>query len=251
MPGLSAKVPRRLQHLEEVCAIGVSVPEPSGSPISVARRRGQADSPSRQDLIRPEPVGNVPGQSGRPYGPGSFRVEASGKIQRVARTAPLWVRAGPADSLAVRVSATNHVSPRCALLEFVRKSGADGLALSMTADRPAGSEALADRAPSTQTITLGRRIAWLSRGSWRRIRARAELKDVRIHDLRHSYASRALALGESLTMIGKLLGHAQVQTTARYAHLARDSIQNAAARITGSIGGNLSSAQGVDDTTRR
>ena len=74
---------------------------------------------------------------------------------------------------------------------------------------------------------------------WRRIRARAELEDVRIHDLRHSYASRALALGESLTMIGKLLGHTQVQTTARYAHLARDSIQNAAARITGSIGGDL------------
>ena len=79
---------------------------------------------------------------------------------------------------------------------------------------------------------------------WRRIRTRAGLKDVRIHDLRHSYASRALALGESLTMIGKLLGHTQVQTTARYAHLARDSIQNAAARITGSIGGNLTSGQG-------
>ena len=81
---------------------------------------------------------------------------------------------------------------------------------------------------------------------WRRIRARAGLEDVRIHDLRHSYASRALALGESLTMIGKLLGHTQVQTTARYAHLARDSIQNAAARITGSIGGNLSSVQGPE-----
>ena len=67
----------------------------------------------------------------------------------------------------------------------------------------------------------------------------AQPLDVRIHDLRHRYASRALALGESLTMIGKLLGHTQVQTTARYAHLARDSIQNAAARITGSIGGNL------------
>ncbi len=74
---------------------------------------------------------------------------------------------------------------------------------------------------------------------WRRIRKRAGLEDVRIHDLRHSYASRALALGESLTMIGKLLGHTQAQTTARYAHLARDSVQNAAARITGSIGSNL------------
>lgn len=83
---------------------------------------------------------------------------------------------------------------------------------------------------------------------WRRIRERADLHDVRIHDLRHSYASRALALGESLTMIGKLLGHTQVQTTARYAHLARDSVQNAAARITESIGGNLMIENGLDQT---
>ena len=82
---------------------------------------------------------------------------------------------------------------------------------------------------------------------WRRIRKQAALEGVRIHDLRHSFASRALALGESLTMIGKLLGHTQVQTTARYAHLARDSIQTAAARITGSIGGNLS---GGDEKNR-
>ena len=69
--------------------------------------------------------------------------------------------------------------------------------------------------------------------------SRRAWEHVRILDLRHSFASSALALGESLTMIGKLLGHTQVQTTARYAHLARDSIQTAAARITGSIGGNL------------
>ena len=59
-------------------------------------------------------------------------------------------------------------------------------------------------------------------------------------------ATCALAPVETLPAIGKLLGHTQVQTTARYAHLARDSIQTAAARITGSIGGNLSSAQVVD-----
>jgi len=60
---------------------------------------------------------------------------------------------------------------------------------------------------------------------WRRIRAQAELPDVRIHGLRHSFASRALALGEGLPTIGKLLGHTQVQTTARYAHLARDTVR--------------------------
>ena len=74
---------------------------------------------------------------------------------------------------------------------------------------------------------------------WRRIRAQAELDDVRIHDLRHSFASRALALGEGLPMIGKLLGHTQVQTTARYAHLARDTVKASAARIGDSIDRDL------------
>jgi integrase len=71
---------------------------------------------------------------------------------------------------------------------------------------------------------------------WRRIRAKAGLNDVRIHDLRHSYASGALALGEGLPMIGKLLGHTQVQTTARYAHLANDPVKTAAGRVSDTIG---------------
>ena len=70
---------------------------------------------------------------------------------------------------------------------------------------------------------------------WHGLRARADLSDVRLHDLRHSYASRALALGESLSMIGKLLGHSKVETTARYAHLARDTEKVSAARVAGSI----------------
>ena len=74
---------------------------------------------------------------------------------------------------------------------------------------------------------------------WQSVRTGAGLTDVRMHDPRHSFASRALALGETLSVIGKLLGHTQVQTTAQYAHLARDSIQNAAARITGTIGEDL------------
>ena len=74
---------------------------------------------------------------------------------------------------------------------------------------------------------------------WRRIRARADLDDVRIHDLRHSFASHALALGESLPMIGKLLGHTQVQTTARYAHLANESVKASGSRVGDSIGAHI------------
>ena len=70
---------------------------------------------------------------------------------------------------------------------------------------------------------------------WRRVRARAGLDDVRIHDLRHSFASGGLLVGEGLPMIGKLLGHTQVQTTARYAHLANDPVKSAANRIASRI----------------
>jgi integrase len=63
---------------------------------------------------------------------------------------------------------------------------------------------------------------------WRRIRTKAGLGDVRIHDLRHSFASVAAGTGMSLPMIGKLLGHTQASTTQRYAHLAVDPIRAAA-----------------------
>ena len=70
----------------------------------------------------------------------------------------------------------------------------------------------------------------------RTFRARADLDDVWIHDLRHGFASRALALGESLPMIGKLLGRTQVQSTARYAHLANESVKVSGSRIGDSNG---------------
>jgi integrase len=74
---------------------------------------------------------------------------------------------------------------------------------------------------------------------WRHIRAAAGLEDVRIHDLRHTFASGGLAVGEGLSMIGKLLGHTQVQTTARYAHLAADPIKQAADKIAERLAGAL------------
>jgi integrase len=54
---------------------------------------------------------------------------------------------------------------------------------------------------------------------YRRARTEAGLKHVRLHDLRHSFASHAAMQSETLPMIGKLLGHTRIQSTARYAHL--------------------------------
>ena len=80
--------------------------------------------------------------------------------------------------------------------------------------------------------------------SWDRVRTRAGLDGVRLHDLRHTFASRALALGESLPMIGDLLGHRMVSTTARYAHLARDSVRDSSAKIAADIGARIMPSDG-------
>ncbi|HEV2363978.1 MAG TPA: site-specific integrase [Caulobacteraceae bacterium] len=61
--------------------------------------------------------------------------------------------------------------------------------------------------------------------------AKAELPGVRLHDLRHSFASFAIADGASLFLVGKLLGHASARTTERYSHLSADPLQDAAAMV--------------------
>ena len=67
------------------------------------------------------------------------------------------------------------------------------------------------------------------------MRKAAGLDDVRIHDLRHTFASEAVMVGESLPMVGRILGHTKAQTTARYAHLADDPLQKASERIASSL----------------
>jgi integrase len=66
---------------------------------------------------------------------------------------------------------------------------------------------------------------------WRRIREQAGINDVRIHDLRHTFASYAAMAGYDLPIIGRLLGHTQIQTTARYAHLADAPVRRAADEV--------------------
>jgi integrase len=70
---------------------------------------------------------------------------------------------------------------------------------------------------------------------WRAIRKAAGLNDVRLHDLRHAFASVAASSGMGLPIIGKMLGHSQAATTHRYAHLASDPVKAAAATVAAKI----------------
>lgn len=76
------------------------------------------------------------------------------------------------------------------------------------------------------------------RPAWERVRAAAKLDDVRFHDLRHSFASLLAGDGASLLVIGKLLGHTQEKTTARYASLADKPLRDAVARVGDRVGGD-------------
>lgn len=70
---------------------------------------------------------------------------------------------------------------------------------------------------------------------WQRLRSSAGLGDVRLHDLRHGFASMAVAGGDSLYMIGKVLGHRQAATTERYSHLSDDLPRQVADRASSKI----------------
>lgn len=90
--------------------------------------------------------------------------------------------------------------------------------------------------------------------SWERVRKRADFQGLRLHDLRHSFASFALADGQSLFMVAKLLGHKQTRTTERYGHLASDPILAAANktadRIAAAMRGAGNPTPGAPTSTR-
>ena len=70
---------------------------------------------------------------------------------------------------------------------------------------------------------------------WRKVRTLAQLEDVRLHDLRHSFASIAVSGGASLPLVGALLGHADTATTQRYAHFHNDPVKAASEKVASEI----------------
>jgi len=71
---------------------------------------------------------------------------------------------------------------------------------------------------------------------WLALLAQAGIEDLRIHDLRHTFASYALSGGQTLGTVGQLLGHRSTQTTSRYAHLIDDAARRAVAQLSDDLG---------------
>ena len=74
---------------------------------------------------------------------------------------------------------------------------------------------------------------------WQKLRDLAGLDGVRIHDCRHTLASHAVMSGLDLYTVGRLLGHADIASTERYAHLADEHVREAAGRISGIVHGGM------------
>ena len=103
---------------------------------------------------------------------------------------------------------------------------------------PPQAMAVIDKLPRTSGTITGIQSP---QALWEKVRKAAGCSDLRIHDLRHSFASAAIAAGYTLAQIGELLGHNSTQTTARYAHL----VEEAAARAAEDTAARIGAAMGL------
>ena len=219
---------------------------PSGSKVYTVHKR--SDGKSRRVTIGRHGVWSL-AAARREAGGIITRLEKGETPGRPGEDSPSAT--GPTIAELAEQSMTDHVAVRC---KPTPRSCRHILAKFHLPQSPTARKILANlrRQPDNPWVIVGRapaaRLSNLN-ATWGVVRKKAGLEDVRIHDLRHSYASRALSLGESLPMIGKLLGHQKVQTTAGYAHLARDCVKAAAEGISDSLETDLETTPNDSDET--
>ena len=85
---------------------------------------------------------------------------------------------------------------------------------------------------------------------WKSVRCKAGIEDVRLHDLRHTFASHAAMAGVPIPVLSRLLGHAQLRMTLRYAHVSDREIEAAAERIGNALSLTIMSDKGIETQIR-
>lgn len=120
------------------------------------------------------------------------------------------------------------------------KTGQKVMPLSVSAVQLLESLPHVDGSPLVFPSAVGGNTPLSIQKTWDKVRTDAGLADLRLHDLRHNFASAAVSSGQSLYLVGKLLGHSQPQTTQRYAHLAPDPMRAAADTVAAEIATKIS-----------
>jgi integrase len=211
--------------------------EREGLPVPEARQRRRATSATAKH--RPKdaaPDGARPLMPLNPVGIGALRfLLLSGWREREALTLE-WAHVDFGRGVATL--------PNTKTGRSVRELGAPALAVldAMRASRRAGTPFVF---PGTKAGTHYTDTARL----WDAVRHTAGLPDVRLHDLRHAFASVAASGGLTLQLIGALLGHTNVSTTARYAHLVESSRKRAAELTSAAVASALAGPSGPFETT--
>jgi integrase len=162
-------------------------------------------------------------------------------------TAGVWIKPAATTKQRLEHRAPLSAPARILLLEILAgetvKASAKGTQLPQWVFPNAGRYSSASRVNDRPRNDIQRR--------WTEICKAAGLKGVRVHDLRHSYASILASAGLSLPIIGGLLGHTQPVTTARYAHLFDDPLRAATERVGAIVDAGKKPTAEVIEITRR
>lgn len=119
------------------------------------------------------------------------------------------------------------------------KTGAKAIPIGPPAMKILGSQKRIHGTPFVFPAQSGRSHFQGVDKTWCKVRAEADFPFLRLHDLRHSFASTGMARGDGLAVIGAILGHADIKTTSRYAHLADDPVRRSAHAISNTISAAL------------
>ncbi|MEL7464763.1 MAG: site-specific integrase [Pseudomonadota bacterium] len=232
--------------------IGYSRKSPGGANMAIALIRTLYNFARHHELVRPDlpdPTGPIPRNRRRPRGRliSGDQMEELGRVladwpdQTVADAVRLIFLTGCRSGEIIRLRWSEVALGNQALHLKRTKTGPREVALSEEASallarrrRLRMGEAVFPK-PKRPDVSL-RTIPTV----WRSIRKAAGLgDDVRLHDLRHSYASHSIMSGETRHMTGKLLGHARVVSTDRYAHLDGEFVAAAAERVSALVDGMM------------
>jgi integrase len=207
-----------------------------GTALAQAEKVGLPPAPNRKRIPAKGPTAkHRPKSAGKPTPANPFAVAA---IRFLLLTGFREKEALSLKWAQVDLSRRVAVLPNTKTGKSVRRIGAAATQLLDALPRVNGSEYVFPGSKKGEHLVEINRV-------WYAARAAAKLDDVRLHDLRHSFASAVASAGGSLLMIGNLLGHKLTSTTAKYAHLLEDPVQATADSTAGHLA-NLLVTDGID-----